>query len=87
MIDVIDEREEKLSRNSGEFLLAARRMGELAAAVPPKISGKMAHEKEVSEIRTPAFPDKQRLSEFRKLAAIPPYQDQGALEIVALRRF
>ena len=51
-------------------LLAARRIGELVPAVSPKDSGKMAHGREVSEVRTPDI-SKQRLSEFRKLASIP----------------
>jgi len=48
--------------------LAARRIGELCPLVPPKKSGSMAHKKEVPESRAPAFPESQRLSEFRKLA-------------------
>ena len=49
-------------------MVAARRIGELMPAVPPEISGRMAHE-EVAEVRLPEIPH-QRLSEFRKLGGV-----------------
>jgi hypothetical protein len=53
------------------FTAVARRIGELVPPTPPEIKGKRAHGKELSEVRTTDFPEKQPLSEFRKLAKIP----------------
>jgi len=54
--------------------LAARRIGELCPPIPPQVKGKRAHGKELSEIRTTDFPDKQRFSEFRKDGKLSPYR-------------
>jgi len=61
-------------------LLAGRRIGELVPATPARVKGRRAHGKELSEVRTTDLPEKQRLSEFRKLAQIPLPQFKERIE-------
>lgn len=66
-------------------LMAARRIGELCPPIPPETRGELGgrgREKKTSEIRTSNFPEKQRLSEFRKLAEMPLPEFKEKIEII-----